>query len=93
VDRAVKGGFGRRLAAAGPFEIAEPIGWDLEITIQRLLFPDLCSSRDPSPLAVEKVDRGELGMKTGRGFYDWTEESARAWRRRMAEALMKQGQA
>lgn len=90
VDRAVKDGFGRRLAVAGPFEIAEPIGWDLEIRIQRLLFPDLCTSPEPSPLVVEKVERGELGVKTGRGFYEWTEESAEAWRQRMAEALREQ---
>lgn len=91
VDRAVKDGFGRRLAVAGPFEIAEPIGWDLEIRIQRILFPDLCASPEPSPLVVEKVERGELGVKTGRGFYEWTEESAEAWRQQMAEALREQG--
>jgi 3-hydroxybutyryl-CoA dehydrogenase len=87
VDKAVRDGFGRRLAFAGPFEIAELIGWDLELRIQKYLFPHLDASADPSPLVVEKVGRGELGVKTGKGFYDWTPESADAWRKAMAEAL------
>jgi 3-hydroxybutyryl-CoA dehydrogenase len=89
VDRAVRDGFGRRLAFAGPFEIAEPVGWDLELQIQRYLFPDLAGSLTPSPLVVQKVEGGELGVKTGRGFYDWTPESAEAWRRRMTEGLLR----
>lgn len=89
VDVAVRDGFGRRLAFAGPFEVAEPVGWDLELQIQRYLFPDLAASLTPSPLVVQKVERGELGVKTGRGFYEWTPESAEAWRRRMAAGLLR----
>ncbi|RPI50661.1 MAG: 3-hydroxyacyl-CoA dehydrogenase family protein, partial [Chloroflexi bacterium] len=37
VDMAVRDGFRRRLAFGGPFEIAEPIGWDLELQIQKHL--------------------------------------------------------
>jgi len=89
VDIAVRDGFGRRLAVAGPFEIAEPIGWDLELRIHGLLFPDLCASAAPSPLVVQRVEQGELGMKTGRGFYTWTPEDAEAWRKRMAAVLVQ----
>ena len=77
------------MAVAGPFEIAEPIGWDLELLIQRNRFPHLAASPEPSPLVVDKVERGELGVKTGRGFYDWTPEKAEAWRRRMERALSR----
>lgn len=89
VDIAVRDGFGRRLAVAGPFEIAEPIGWDLELRIQRNLFPHLAASPEPSPLVVDKVERGELGVKTGKGFYDWTPEMAEAWRTKMERALSR----
>ena len=87
VDIAVKDGFGRRLAVAGPFEIAEPIGWDLELRIQEVLFPHLAASAAPSPSVEGKVERGELGVKTGRGFYDWTGESAAEWGYRMSSTL------
>jgi 3-hydroxybutyryl-CoA dehydrogenase len=87
VDIAVRDGFGRRLAFAGPFEIAEPIGWDLELQIQKHLLPHLAANAAPSPLLVDKVDRRELGVKTGKGFYEWTAESAEVWQRRMYERL------
>jgi 3-hydroxybutyryl-CoA dehydrogenase len=89
VDVAVKDGFGRRLAVAGPFEIAEPIGWDLELQIQRYLLPHLAASPEPSRLLADKVDRGELGVKSGQGFYAWTPESAQAFRTRMSEVLAR----
>ncbi len=87
VDIAVRDGFGRRLAFAGPFEIAEPIGWDLELQIQKHLLPHLAANASPSPLLVDKVDRRELGVKTGKGFYDWTAEAAEAWQRELQGAL------
>jgi 3-hydroxybutyryl-CoA dehydrogenase len=89
VDIAVKDGFGRRLAVAGPFEIAEPIGWDLELRIQKILFPHLAAGTGPSPLIEDKVRRGELGVKTGRGFYDWTPDRAKEWGREMSSALAR----
>ncbi len=87
VDMAVKDGFGRRLAFAGPLEIAEPIGWDLELQIQKYLLPHLANSTEPSLFLVDKVERGELGMKSGQGFYSWTPKSAAAWREHMAASL------
>lgn len=89
VDTAVRDGFGRRLAVAGPLEIAEPIGWDLELRIQGYLFPDLCASLAPSPLVRDKVRQGRLGVKSGQGFYTWTPETAEDWRRRMVAALVE----
>lgn len=87
VDIAVRDGFGRRLAFAGPFEIAEPIGWDLELQIQKHLLPHLAAGATPSPLLVNKVEQKELGIKTGKGFYEWTAESASAWQTRMWAGL------
>ena len=87
VDTVVRYGFGRRLAVAGPFEIWEQIGWDLVLTIGRELFPDIARNTEPPKILEDKVKRGELGTKTGRGFYDWTPESAEALRGRIAQAL------
>ncbi len=89
VDVAVRDGFGRRLAFAGPLEIAEPVGWDLELRIQKALFPHLSSAVEPSPLVVNQVAKGQLGCKTGKGFYEWSPEAVQAWQDRMAEALAR----
>jgi 3-hydroxybutyryl-CoA dehydrogenase len=88
IDTVVKYGFGRRLAVAGPFEIWEQIGWDLVSTIATELFAEISTSTGPSKLFDEKIARGELGVKTGKGFYDWTPESAEALRLRIGRALI-----
>ncbi|RMF86830.1 MAG: 3-hydroxyacyl-CoA dehydrogenase family protein [Nitrospinota bacterium] len=87
VDIVIKNGFGRRLAAAGVFEVFEIAGWDLILAVMQYLLSDIESSSEIPPLLQEKVARGELGVKTGKGFYDWTPESAEKLRQRIARAL------
>ena len=88
VDAVVKYGFGRRLSVAGPFEVWEQIGWDLVATIKSELFPDIDRSTTVPKILSDMVARGELGTKTGKGFYDWTPESAEALRLRISQALL-----
>jgi 3-hydroxybutyryl-CoA dehydrogenase len=89
VDIVIKNGFGRRLAAAGVFEIYELAGWDLILAVMANLLSEIASSSAISPLLSQKVERGELGIKTGKGFYAWTPESAEALKQRVAHALLK----
>jgi 3-hydroxybutyryl-CoA dehydrogenase len=89
VDIVVKTGFGRRYAAAGPFEIWGLAGWDLILNIARYLLPDLESSTEMPPLLKSKVESGELGAKTNKGFYEWTHESAEALKQKMADMLVE----
>jgi len=87
VDIVVRNGFGRRLAAAGVFEIWEIAGWDLISAICANLFPGLDDSKGIPPLLQGMVERGELGTRTGKGFYDWTPESILALKGRIARTL------
>lgn len=88
VDTVIKNSIGRRWAVAGVFEVFEVAGWDLLLAMSSGLFPHLASSPDVSPVLKGKVERGELGVKTGQGFYDWTPESAQALKQRIAHALI-----
>jgi 3-hydroxybutyryl-CoA dehydrogenase len=88
VDAVVRYGFGRRLAAAGPFEVFEIAGWDLVHAVAAQILPVLDPPSEVPPLLVEKVEHGELGLKCGRGFYDWTPERATALRERIGRALI-----
>ena len=87
VDTVIKNGFGRRLAAAGVFEIFEIAGWGLVSSVMANLLPNISSSTELPRTLQEKVSRGELGVKTGRGFYTWTAESAEALQQRIARTL------
>jgi 3-hydroxybutyryl-CoA dehydrogenase len=78
VDLALKMGPGRRWPVYGVLEHHDVVGIDLGLSVQRSLLPGLCRSAEPLPLLEEKVARGELGVKTGRGFYDWSERDAEA---------------
>lgn len=89
VDIAVKNSFGRRLGVAGPFEIYEHNdGYDLTLQCEQYMLPDMDTSQDSYPLLLEKVAKGELGAKTGKGFYDWTPEFTRTWREKMVKNLI-----
>jgi 3-hydroxyacyl-CoA dehydrogenase len=87
VDTVVKTSFGRRLSVAGPLEVFDIAGWDTITAIVDQLFPEIERSPDTPDILRGMVDRGDLGLKSGRGFYPWTEESAALVRGRVAQAL------
>lgn len=89
VDLVVRNSFGRRLSVAGPFEVFELAGWDLVLDAFEELYQDLNSSPDINPLLQEMVASGKLGVKSGEGFYRWTEARQQALRERMSEALIR----
>lgn len=74
VDRSIIYGHGRRLPVTGPFLSADMGGLDIFHIISTYLFPVLCNAPEPSKLMQELVRRGDLGIKSGRGFYEWTPE-------------------
>jgi 3-hydroxybutyryl-CoA dehydrogenase len=88
VDMAISTGLGRRWSAAGVLQVLEFAGWDLLYEIEKALFPHL-STADDSPLLREMVERGELGVKSGLGFYEWTPEKADSVRRMIAIELAR----
>ncbi len=90
VDLVVRNSFGRRLSVAGPFEVFELAGWDLVRDAFEELYRDLNSSSDINPLLQKMVESGKLGVKTGEGFYQWTDEKLQAFRARLNRALIQQ---
>ncbi len=88
VDEAIKHGFGIRLAVLGPMETADMAGLDLSLAIHEYIFKYLESSSTPSRLLKEKVAKGELGFKTGKGFQTWPPEKIDATRKRLTDYLI-----
>ena len=89
IDTALKNSIGRRWAVAGIFEVFELAGWDLLAAAMAGVYPHLSNASELPPVLTEQVQRGELGVKTGQGFYAWTPESAEALRHRIAHALVE----
>jgi 3-hydroxybutyryl-CoA dehydrogenase len=91
IDTVVRSGFGARLAAIGPVENADLVGLDLTEAIHSYLLPHLDASTEPAAGLRERVARGELGAKTGRGYLDWAAGDAAAARDRMVAQLRGAG--
>jgi 3-hydroxybutyryl-CoA dehydrogenase len=78
VDAVAKMTFGLRLPVVGPLENMDLVGLDLIHTIHRYLLADLAANRGPGQLLEKMVQRGQLGMKSGCGFYDWRQREPAA---------------
>ncbi len=74
VDLAVSSSIGLRLAAAGPFEIADFAGLDITGHVFGHLLKEISSSRSLPPAVDRLVKEGHYGVKSGRGIYDYTPE-------------------
>lgn len=90
IDTVVKNSFGARLAVLGPMEQSDLVGLNLTLDIYKTLLPTLDNTPEPPQLLVDKVAKGELGMKTGKGFRDWTPESAEQVRNDLRDFLAQQ---
>lgn len=68
IDKAMKLGYGFPM---GPLELTDHVGLDVRLAIADYLSRELGPRFEPPKLLREKVMRGELGRKSGRGFYEW----------------------
>ena len=63
--------FGLRMPAVGPLENMDLVGLDLIERIHTYLLADLSGAKQPLQGLADRVKQDNLGLKTGRGFYDW----------------------
>jgi 3-hydroxybutyryl-CoA dehydrogenase len=74
IDRAVKGSFGFRLASIGPLLTNDLGGNDTNYRVARYLLPLINSSQEPPDGLRKMVEAGDLGTKTGRGFFQHNQD-------------------
>lgn len=55
----------------GPLRTTDVVGLDVRLAIAEHLASELGERFEPPAVLRDKVAAGELGRKTGRGFYDW----------------------
>lgn len=69
IDRAWRIFTGMKL---GPFGLMDSVGLDTVYNIEMVYYEDSKDIRDKPPEALaEKIKQGELGVKTGKGFYTY----------------------
>jgi 3-hydroxybutyryl-CoA dehydrogenase len=89
VDEVIKSGFGIRLPVLGPLQNADMVGLDLTFQIHDYILPFIERSPEPSSLLRQKHLSGELGFKTGKGFYEWSPRSIEECRKGLIEHLIQ----
>lgn len=87
VDQVMRASLGRRYAMVGPLEAADMTGLPTVADIARHLFPELATGDEMMALVEQRLQRGDSGQRSGRGFYLWDEERRERIHRRRAHQL------
>jgi 3-hydroxybutyryl-CoA dehydrogenase len=91
VDRAVRVGLGLRFATMGPIEFIDWGGLDILYYASRYMVDATGSDRFASPDSVaEKMEAGEIGMRSGQGYYDFSQMDVDAYKRDMLTRFVEQ---
>jgi 3-hydroxybutyryl-CoA dehydrogenase len=92
VDTAFIGNQGMKAPFEGPLEMMDYIGWDVGYAAGQMLYPAICSSTEPSKLALSMIKEGRIGVKAGKGLRDYsgkTREEYQAAREQRALEVVK----
>lgn len=73
IDNVFKYGLGIRYACLGPLEIADLGGLDTFYNIASYLFEDLSDTKKVSSILSDLVKNGDYGVKSCKGFYDYSD--------------------
>ena len=77
VDRSLRNDIGYWITFAGPYRFMDLTGIPAYLTVMKDLFPELDNTDKPPSLIENLVREGAKGVSNARGFYSYTDESAR----------------
>jgi len=78
VDTAISCGMAMRFPVWGPLKHLDAVGLELGLSVQETVLPDICAEKHANDYIRNLVKNGDLGAKTGKGFYDWSQRSMEA---------------
>lgn len=84
IDTCLMYSFCPRYTSIGIFEHFDNGGMQLNYNTCNALFPNLSDTKEVPKVITDKIAEGNLGQKTGVGFYDWREVDMPAYRERVA---------
>jgi len=74
IDMAMELGYGHPM---GPLKVSDLVGLDVRLAIAEYLHRELGDPHyAPPAILTDKVRAGELGKKTGKGFYEWPTQAS-----------------
>lgn len=89
IDRVCKTMFGPRMCVTGLLEQKDISGLNTTASVQRTLVPLLDHSGTPVDLLQDMVAQGQIGVKSGRGFYDWHDRDVETYKKISMDKLSR----
>jgi 3-hydroxyacyl-CoA dehydrogenase len=77
LETTVRYGIGLRLPVMKVFEMVDLMGLDTIHNVLTYLYPSLDKSTKPPKFLSKMIENGELGVKSGKGFHDYTDKDMR----------------
>jgi 3-hydroxybutyryl-CoA dehydrogenase len=78
IDQVAKRLLGPRMCITGLLEQKDIAGLGMHAQAQRSIVPSLSHTNVPSPYLQKMVARGDVGICSGRGFYEWADRDPSA---------------
>ncbi|MEO1104995.1 MAG: 3-hydroxyacyl-CoA dehydrogenase family protein, partial [Pseudomonadota bacterium] len=88
LDTCVSWGIGYKLSVVGPMRLLDMAGLDIYQSVASFLNTELCNRADVSPMVTEATQKGQLGMKSGSGLFDYTEDELARLPKERAQKLI-----
>ena len=90
IDKALKFGPAFRYATTGQLEVADFGGLDIWRIVGDNLLKDMDNSKRANPILHAAVKEGRLGVKSGRGIFDYPAETVAETKRQFNRRLIRQ---
>lgn len=90
IDRVARGLYGFRAAVLGAIEGYDMIGLDILAAVSGSVYSTLDNSKEAQPFLKQMVAEGRLGVKAGKGYYDYSNTTRAEILDKQNKKLLKQ---
>ncbi len=90
IDNAIRLTSGIRYAFEGPMALYDVVGWDLVTSVSKEIHKSLCNDNDmENRLGTELIEKGELGLKSGKGVYNYADVDVQNYMNERSHKIIK----
>jgi 3-hydroxybutyryl-CoA dehydrogenase len=89
IDGVAKRLLGPRMCITGLLEQKDLAGLEMHAQAQRSIVPTLAHTNVPNAYVQDMVARGDVGVRSGRGFYDWRGKDTTGTQKKANERLQR----
>ncbi|MBN2418859.1 MAG: hypothetical protein JXL81_05695, partial [Deltaproteobacteria bacterium] len=89
IDTCLMYSFCPRYTSIGIFEHFDNGGMQLNYNVVKKLFPLLSDEKGVPRAITDRIEAGDMGQKTGKGFYEWRDVDMDAYKERVSDPYWK----